>query len=149
MIPPTHAFDYSRAQEQVGVGQSEIEVMTTARAYQFPVTESLGVSQGYHGLHGGIDIRAPKGSPVVAVAGGTVIEVREQVFGYGKHVRIAHDGTVASLYAHLNSIEVGVGERVEKGKQIGTIGTTGWATGPHLHFELTDAEGSINPNQVI
>lgn len=149
MIPPTHAFDYAKTQEQTPLGEISQEVVTTARTYMFPVVEPIGVSQGYHGFHRGIDIRAPKGSPVVTIANGVVIEVKNLSYGYGKHVRIAHDGTVASLYAHLDSIEVRVGDRVEKGKQIGTIGLTGWSTGPHLHFELVDGQGMINPYEIL
>jgi len=148
VVPPGHAFDYSRAEELNTIDTSEVEV-TTQTAYAFPVPQALGISQGYHAFHRGIDIRATKGEAVIAVASGMVIEVREQAFGYGKHVRIAHEGTVASLYAHLDQIRVTVGQRVMRGEQIGTVGTTGWATGSHLHFELSEMGATDDPAAII
>lgn len=149
VIPPTHAFDYAHVQELPELREAEITEVATGSTFQFPVLAPADISQNYHALHRGIDVRAPKGTPIVAVAQGVVIEVREQVFGYGKHVRIAHNGTVASLYAHLDEIEVKVGQRVEKGDEIGTVGTTGWVTGPHLHFELSEAQGTMNPKNYV
>jgi len=148
MIPPTHAFDYTGAPVLASLDETEVEDVRTGRAYLFPVTEPIGVSQGYYALHRGVDIRAPKGTPTVAVASGVVIEVREQAFGYGKHVRIAHAGTISSLYAHLDEIEVSVGDKVVKGQEIGQVGSTGWSTGSHLHFEIYEAQNTINPELV-
>ena len=148
-IPSTHAFEYSKAQEMKLVDATEVREVSTKSRFVFPVPDSLGISQNYHTFHHGIDVRANVGSPVISVAAGIVIEVREQIFGYGKHIRIAHDGTVSSLYAHLDEIMVEVGQRVEKGQKIGTIGTTGWVTGPHLHFELLEATHTINPVKII
>lgn len=140
---PTHAFDYSKViPEQVAEQSVEI---STESSYKYPVVAPTGVSQYYHGIHRGIDIRAPKGTGVVSIASGTVVEVRHDIFGYGNHVRIAHDGTMSTLYAHLDEIEVSVGERVEQGQEIGTVGTTGWATGPHLHFEIMEGMSNVNP----
>lgn len=140
---PIHAFDYAKSSSTYIDGSSVEVVATTTLAY--PVTEPLGVSQGFHGIHRGIDIRARKGTPVVAVDEGVVVEVRQDTLGYGKHIRIAHKGVVSSLYAHLSQIEVAVGDRVTAGEEIGQVGTTGWATGPHLHFELLEGMRQIDP----
>jgi len=143
-IFPTRAFDYS-ALANPELSSPGVEVVTTETTYAYPVTEPIGISQGYYALHRGIDIRAPKGTAVVAIEKGTVMEVEHFRVGYGEHVRIAHEGMIASLYAHLDQVEVEVGQKVEKGQEIGTIGTSGWTTGPHLHFELTEGDKTVNP----
>lgn len=145
-IYPSHAFDY-QSTDRTTIDVSQVQFSTsTEQAYTFPVAQPIGVSQRYHKFHPGVDIRAPKGSAVVSTATGTVIEVKFLKTGYGHHVRIAHAGTVSSLYAHLDKIGVIVGQKVEKGQEIGTVGMTGWSTGPHLHFELNEGIKTINPS---
>ncbi len=97
--------------------------------------------------HKGIDIAAPAGTPVHAVAGGVVVSagvLTENAGRYGKTVILQH-GTQRTLYAHLTSMNVKAGATVEAGQQIGTVGETGFATGPHLHFEVRQDEEFINP----
>lgn len=141
---PTHAFDYNLALVNQGEVSQEV-VLSTETQYKFPLEMTLGMSQGYHGLHPGIDLRAPKGTAVHSIAGGTIIEVEKMKVGYGHFVRIAHQGTVSSLYAHLDRVEVAPGQKVERGETIGTVGLTGWSTGYHLHFEVHQGEKSVNP----
>jgi murein DD-endopeptidase MepM/ murein hydrolase activator NlpD len=86
-------------------------------------------------MHTGIDIGAPKNANILAVNSGTVI-IAGWSNGYGNKVVIDHGGGIATLYAHCNKILVHVGQGVEKGQVIALIGETGWATGPHLHFEI-------------
>jgi len=85
--------------------------------------------------HKGVDYAAPKGTPVRSVGDG-VVEFAGQQNGYGNVVQIKHDKERATVYAHLSRIDVEVGQRVEQGQHIGAVGATGWATGPHLHFEF-------------
>ncbi len=85
--------------------------------------------------HLGVDYGAPIGTTVRTVGEGTVDFAGWQN-GYGNVVQIEHGGERTTLYAHLNRIEVKKGQRVEQGQQIGTVGMTGWTTGPHLHFEF-------------
>jgi murein DD-endopeptidase MepM/ murein hydrolase activator NlpD len=86
-------------------------------------------------LHGGIDLAGPIGTPIVAAADGVVIDVGPTA-GYGAWVKLRHaDGTV-TLYGHVNTWLVSVGEKVMAGDQIATIGNRGNSTGPHLHFEV-------------
>ncbi len=85
--------------------------------------------------HLGVDYAAPTGTPVRAVGDG-VVTVATRQNGYGNVVEIKHGGDRSTLYAHLNTIDVKVGQRVEQGQTIGGVGATGWATGPHLHFEF-------------
>lgn len=143
---PTHAFDY-RVEELAPI-QAEV-VVATDQPYQFPVETLTGVSQGYHVLHAGVDLRAPKGTRVVSVESGVVIEVKRMVVGYGHFVRVAHNGTMSSLYAHLDQVAVVAGQKVTKGEQLGTVGLTGWTTGPHLHFEIYEGNKSVNPMKFI
>jgi len=101
------------------------------------------LSQGVHGWNG-VDIAAPSGSPIYAAAGGTVIVSRVGGWngGYGNYVVIDHGNGVQTLYAHMTTDAVSVGETVTRGQSIGTVGNTGQATGYHLHFEV---RGAKNP----
>ena len=85
--------------------------------------------------HQGVDYGAPVGTPVRTVGSG-LVDFAGWRNGYGNVVEIQHDGDRSTLYAHLSSIDVRQGERVEQGARIGAVGATGWATGPHLHFEF-------------
>jgi len=144
MAYPTHAFDYNMAQQAKGENLTPI-VMTTNSEYGFPLEMTLGMSQAFQGMHPGIDLRAPRGTKIVAMAEGTVIEVGRMFVGYGHYVRIAHKGTVSSLYAHMDDVEVKPGQKVERGQVLGNVGMTGWTTGPHLHFEVHAGEKVVNP----
>ncbi len=101
------------------------------------------LSQGIHGWNG-VDIAAPKGTPIYAAAGGTVIVSRVGGWngGYGNYVVIDHGDGTQTLYGHLTSDSVSVGQSVSQGQPIGTVGNTGKATGYHLHFEV---RGARNP----
>lgn len=96
-------------------------------------------------LHAGIDIAGPIGTPILAASDGVVIDVGPTA-GYGAWVKLRHaDGTV-TLYGHLNTWSVSVGERVMAGDQIATMGNRGNSTGPHLHFEvLENGANRIDP----
>lgn len=98
--------------------------------------------------HKGIDIRSPKGADIVA-AGAGVVEFAGRQHGYGRTVIINH-GTYRTLYGHLNSIAVLRGERVAARMVVGEVGTSGNASGPHLHFEVRTAENkNIDPLSVL
>jgi len=95
-------------------------------------------------MHTGIDLAAPNGTPVVAADGGQVIQVGYSG-GYGNSVLIYHGGGFATFYAHLSGFAVGNGQMVKRGQVIGYVGATGWATGPHLHFEVRINGAAQNP----
>lgn len=100
--------------------------------------------------HGGVDIGAPVGTPVVTVADGVVDYVGWDPEGYGKFVDIVHSDGRITRYAHNDSITVTLGQRVSQGQKIAEMGNTGSSTGPHLHFEIFEANGErINPNSVL
>ena len=85
--------------------------------------------------HNGVDYSAPIGTPVRAVGDGTVDFAGRQN-GYGNLVEIKHASGRSTLYAHLSRIDVRKGQHIEQGQRLGAVGMTGWATGPHLHFEF-------------
>jgi murein DD-endopeptidase MepM/ murein hydrolase activator NlpD len=145
---PTAAFDYELAAVASPTPVTPL-VMTTSTHYSFPLATTLGMSQGYHGLHPGVDLRAPYGTAVYSIDGGIVVEVEKIRVGYGHFVRIAHQGTLSSLYAHLDEVFVEPGDKVERGAQIGTVGMTGWSSGPHLHFEMHSGNKSVSPINYI
>lgn len=93
-------------------------------------------------FHAGEDVGAPSGTPILAADGGTVITANVGWGGgYGNYVVISHGGGRSTLYAHMSSLAVTYGQTVSKGQVIGYVGSTGWSTGPHLHFE-TRVNGS-------
>jgi murein DD-endopeptidase MepM/ murein hydrolase activator NlpD len=85
--------------------------------------------------HKGVDYGAPAGTPIRAIGDG-VVEFAGRQNGYGNVVEIRHNNQRSTLYAHLSRVDVRQGQRVEQGARIGAVGATGWATGPHLHFEV-------------
>lgn len=101
--------------------------------------------------HAGIDLAAPKGTPIHAAAAGTIVaagELAENNGRYGTSV-IIRTGSLQTLYAHLDSVAVKAGDRVAAGQPIGTVGETGFATGPHLHFEVRRDNRVIDPATVL
>ena len=95
-------------------------------------------------LHTGIDLRASKGTKIFAAKGGTVV-TSEYSSSWGHYVIVSHGGGYTSLYAHMTKRLVKVGDKVKAGQNIGTVGSTGWSTGAHLHFELRKNNVSYNP----
>ncbi|WP_245478943.1 M23 family metallopeptidase [Rubrivivax rivuli] len=85
--------------------------------------------------HLGVDYGAPTGTPVRVVGDG-VVDYAGRQNGYGNVIEVRHPNNRTTLYAHLSRIDVRKGQRVEQGQRIGAVGATGWATGPHLHFEF-------------
>ena len=101
---------------------------------------------GYNKMHKGVDFAAPTGTPIFA-AGNGVVEYAGRNGGYGKYIRIRHDSTYKTAYAHLNAYKKGInnGARVKQGDIIGYVGSTGKSTGPHLHYEIIVNGKQINP----
>ncbi|RIK10487.1 MAG: hypothetical protein DCC49_03390 [Acidobacteria bacterium] len=111
-----------------------------------PVTSEFGQRclGGSCRMHNGIDISAPTGTRVGAAGSGTVISAGSQG-GYGNTVIINHGDGYATLYGHLSSISVTSGQSVGRGTIVGTVGSTGHSTGPHLHFEVRVGGSAQNP----
>ena len=108
------------------------------------LTSGYGMRWGR--MHKGIDIAAPVGTPVVAAAPGVVVSAGWNSGGYGNLVEIQHPDGSLTLYAHNNRILVRRGQEVTQGQQISEMGSTGFSTGPHCHFEVHPAgRGAVNP----
>ena len=99
-------------------------------------------------FHGGIDLAAQKHTPVFSVKAGVVIQ-SGFVRGYGNYIVIEHEDGYKSAYAHLQTIKVKKGEKVDSEIVIGSVGKTGTATGYHLHFELIKSNKKIDPKFII
>jgi murein DD-endopeptidase MepM/ murein hydrolase activator NlpD len=114
------------------------------------ITCYFGFDPWRNGMHSGIDIAQSgiNGASVFAIGSGTVIKVAGGGGwngGYGNYIIIDHGGGYSSLYAHLSSISVSNGAKVTQGDRIGAVGSTGWSTGPHLHFEIRRNGTAVNP----
>jgi hypothetical protein len=97
------------------------------------------------GFHPGLDIPASTGTPVHAAAAGTVIATGFGPDGYGRRVVVRHPGGVTMIYAHLSQVDTILGRRVAPGDELGLVGQTGEATGPHLHFEVRVRGAAVDP----
>lgn len=104
---------------------------------------------GYTIQHRGVDFAAPTGTPIFA-AGDGLVEVRDRENGYGNYIRIRHNAEYATAYGHMSRFapRIARGVRVQQGQVIGYVGSTGMATGPHLHFEVLVKNQQVNPMAV-
>lgn len=99
--------------------------------------------------HFGLDIAAPTGSPVVAPVDGEVTLAEKDIYFTGGTIIIDHGMGINSAYSHLHSVSVKVGQRVKQGEQIGTVGATGRATGPHLDWRLNWFDVRLDPQRLL
>jgi murein DD-endopeptidase MepM/ murein hydrolase activator NlpD len=116
-----------------------------------PVDAPVGDPFGPRGarFHAGIDLPAPGGVPVVAAGPGLVVYAGWRPGGWGGFVSVAHSRGVRTLYAHLGRVDVRLGQWVDAGAQLGLVGSTGSATGPHLHFEVRVRGAAVDPLTAI
>lgn len=138
-----------------GGSGSKVDYSTTGFIYPLAGYRAISSYYGWRfggtDFHTGIDFPAPCNTPIRASASGTVIFVRTGMHnntrseGYGNYIIIDHGGGYSTLYGHCNSVAVSVGESVTKGETIGYVGTTGWSTGYHLHFEIRINGKTTNP----
>ncbi|MHB8533717.1 MAG: M23 family metallopeptidase, partial [Solirubrobacteraceae bacterium] len=153
--------------------QAQQEIVATAGAPTFTapvggvVTQGFGAtslamepSMVYHGVfythfHTGIDIANVLDTPVVAAAPGRVMlaassrDAAGNLVGYGNYVVIDHGGGYLTLYGHLDKFVVTAGQLVQRGQEIGLLGSTGWSTGPHVHFEIRHDGDYVNPEPLL
>ena len=140
-----------RIEEERRKNKNYVEPVVDTSNFVWPVpgyskiTSYFGEKTNRTRAHNGLDIAGSGvyGAPVVAVSSGTVIAVNSVVDannqgggGYGKYVMIAHGNKISTLYGHLSVVTVQKGQKVTKGQTIGNVGSTGFSTGPHLHFEV-------------
>ncbi len=159
----TYEQKYAQLEKESQEVQSLIKKLTAASkntAYRgkgtmaWPLPSSRTITSNYgwrihpilkqKRIHTGIDIAAPQGTKIVAAAEGKVIYVGTMTAN-GKVVIIDHGGGIQTLYAHLSKYSVSVGQEVKEGDKVGEVGQTGWATGPHLHFEVRKNGAHVSP----
>ena len=128
----------------------------TGGVMTWPVPGYTGITS-YYGwrfnntdFHTGIDISGSNiyGRNIVAAADGVVIKAQEtyvQGVGYGRYLIIDHGGNISTLYGHTSQLLVSEGDHVTRGQAIAKVGSTGWSTGPHLHFEVRESGTAVNP----
>ena len=96
-------------------------------------------------MHQGVDLSGNRGEPIYAAGNGKVVEVRNSFFGYGREVVVDHGFGYKTRYAHLHRMFVKVGDEIQRGQQIATMGNTGKSKGVHLHYEVIYRERRVNP----
>ena len=140
-------------------GYYSVEGQNRAKSFLRSPLAFSRVSSGFGGrvhpllknwrLHTGVDFAAPRGTPTWATADG-VVEFAGINGGYGNVIEVRHSGGVTTLYAHLSGFASNArkGMRVSQGQTIGYVGATGWATGPHLHYEFKISGQHQNPMRV-
>lgn len=143
---------YMRAQRASGKVVGPLPKGKFQRPCSGRVTSSFGMR--FHPilkrsrLHAGVDFGSPSGAPIVAAQTGEVIAA-QRMRGYGNVVIIDHGGGVSTTYAHCSRFFVGKGQRVQRGQRIASVGATGLATGPHLHFEVRVNGKPVNPMRYL
>ena len=117
-----------------------------------PITSPFGLrndpNSNQEAFHYGLDLGAPQGDKIKCAASGTVEEAGENA-EYGKYIIIKHSDTISTLYAHCQELLPQAGDTVNAGQIIATVGATGNATGPHLHFEIRDGETWLDPAKFL
>ncbi len=109
-----------------------------------PYGQRVDPITGRNAWHSGVDFAGRDGSDVIAVASGVVTFAGER-FGYGKLVEISHADGLVTRYAHHKALTVSTGDVVKKGETVGTMGSTGRSTGPHVHFEVLKNGRTVDP----
>ena len=116
--------------------------------FSIPVKSNFRYTSGFGPrwgrMHNGTDFAGPIGTPIYATADGVVTHAG-WASGYGRLIKIRHDFGIETRYAHLNAMDVQVGQRVSRGERIGAMGNSGRATGPHLHYEVRVGGTPVNP----
>ena len=142
------ALEKQRAEELARASQPQVQQVSiqTKSAYGFQRPINSYRITSYYGrrslwvggtnFHTGTDFAAPTGTPIFAAKAGRVVTSGWSRVGYGIHAMIDHGGGVQTLYGHMSKLNVRPGQEVKQGQVIGYVGSTGFSTGPHLHFEV-------------
>ena len=134
------AVEYSTVRAQL---DQSLRAPAAVKPAEGVFTSDFGARWGT--IHGGIDIANAIGTPIVAVMDGTVID-SGPASGFGNWIRIKHEDGTISVYGHMATLDVAVGQTVTAGQKIAGMGNLGFSTGPHLHFEVhPDGGGPIDP----
>lgn len=149
-VPPVAPLpDLGTAVQQWTSGQPWLNSVTpnkqrTVQPVSGTLTSDFGPRWG--AFHGGLDVAAPIGTPILSAEDGMVVDAGP-ASGYGLWVKVHHDDGSTAVYGHVNEFLVHAGQRVSAGQQIATVGNRGESTGPHVHFEVWDPSGAkIDPS---
>lgn len=149
-IPQATAYTNAQTLSELSTAQFREVETTTSLGFKSPIKEGdFVISQGFSFYHPGVDLDTNGNMPVYPIAEGVVAQVNRWWISYGHHIIIDHGNNIQSLYAHLSSIEVKVGDKVGQDTLIGRVGSTGWTTGDHLHLEIYDKGRPINPLEIL
>lgn len=141
------------SQKELKKWVSAVKEKMGATPSSWPIRGKIASFFGYRaapwfGFHSGVDITARYGAPAKAAADGTVVFVGWRN-GYGMTVEIAHANGFSTLYAHNSKYAVAVGQKIKRGDVVCYVGTTGWTTGPHLHYEVQRFGKPLNPTAFL
>ncbi|WP_110954582.1 M23 family metallopeptidase [Anaerosinus massiliensis] len=129
--------------------QAQLAVTPSIWPANGEVSSRYGLRWGGSDFHPGVDIAADTGTPVVATADGVVVESGWNSGGYGYMVDIDHGNGVVTRYGHNSQLAVSVGTAVKKGQVIAYMGSTGFSTGPHVHYEVIVNGKPVNPDRYL
>jgi murein DD-endopeptidase MepM/ murein hydrolase activator NlpD len=147
VAPPPPTAPMTKKSKRVRA-KTQSQVLRERAYFDWPVDEarmSRGFLPNRRRPHLGIDLAAPQGTPILASHEGTVIYTGRDFRGFGKLIMIEGSKGWATLYAHMSTITVKEGQKVRQGEVIGGMGRTGRASGVHLHFEIRNAQGPVDP----
>lgn len=156
--PPEIAARIEREQAQVARARERDDAREDyAGGFDWPVTGRVsgvyGSQRIYNGTpkspHSGLDVAAPKGTPLLAPAPGVVSFAQPDLYLTGGTVLLDHGHGLSSSFLHLSRIDVVVGQRVERGERLGLVGATGRATGPHMHWGMNWFDVRVDPQPLL
>lgn len=129
-------------------------IATIDAATNWPVSGVVTLEFGesdlpYQPFHTGIDIAHKSGDPITPFMKGKVLSVNHLSWGYGNYVVVDHGNNIKSLYGHMSATTATAGQEVQPGDVIGKEGSTGWSTGPHVHFEIKVFGVPVNPRTFV
>ncbi|MFZ5808496.1 MAG: M23 family metallopeptidase [Chloroflexota bacterium] len=150
--PPTAAPSESETPAVTISPGSALTALFHPVGTNFPISEGYGADTSVFPLsngHSGVDFAVPIGTPIKAPADGVVVDIGEDLAGYGNFIILEHRDGSRTLYAHLSEVRVLEGQNVGAGETIALSGNSGKSSGPHLHFEYRLANMPVDPSQFL
>lgn len=149
LMPSGTSFAQAEIYEPVEANILTVEQkLTTEVVNRYPFDKPK-FNQGFSFFHPGLDLGGPLGEPVYPIENGEVELVEASRFGYGNSVIVTHKNGLKSRYAHLQKITVKEGAELTTKSQIGTLGSTGHSTGPHVHLEVYKNDKAVDPRTIL